>query len=252
MDYSKVSSEADLTSANCTADGNMWQWLSEQTNAAPAGPVVTDTFEAESGVIACPIVDKFNQEKANADAPSDPTEAQQFWATVYQNPDYYYKAPQVTVETTNKYTGTEEKGEEVTSLGYFNTVGTSVTWTITATEECDVTITLHAASSVQEQVNWGSFNLKEVDLSLNEYVKLIVNNAETALTGTLPGLTNLNWQSDPSVYKNFGTGTTATVHLNAGENTIVLAAQMKDAGLNVDKIVISGADGKLSYVPVKN
>ncbi len=252
IDNSKINSIDDLTSANCTADGNMWQWLSEQTNAAPAQPVTTETFEAENGVIACPIVDKFNQEKANADAPSDPTEAQQFWATVYQNPDYYYKAPQVTVETANKYTGTEEKGEEVTSLGYFNTVGTSVTWTITATEECDVTITLHAASSVQEQVNWGSFNLKEVDLSLNEYVKLTVNNAETALTGTLPGLTNLNWQSDPSVYKNFGTGTTATVHLNAGENTIVLAAQMKDAGLNVDKIVISGADGKLSYVPVKN
>ncbi len=255
IDNSKINSVDDLTSANCTAEGNMWKWLSEQTNAAPAGPVVTDTFEAESGVIARGITQVFDQEKANADAPADKTsqEYQQFWATVYQNPDYYKDAPvNVTVEKGNKYTGTDEKGEEVTSLGYFNTVGTSVTWTITATEECDVTITLHAASSVQEQVNWGSFNLKEVDLSLNEYVKLTVNNAETALTGTLPGLTGLNWQSDPSVYKNFGTGATSTVHLNAGENTIVLAAMSKDGGLNIDKIVISGADGKLSYIPVKN
>lgn len=254
IDNSKINAVTDLTSENCNIEGNMWQWLSEQTNVVPAEPIVTDTFEAENGVIVGGITQVFDQEKANADAPSDPAEAQQFWATVYQNPDYYKDAPvNVTVEKGNKYTGTDEKGEEVTSLGYFNTVGTSVTWTITATEECDVTITLHAASSVQEQAGgWGSFNLKEVDLSLNEYVKLTVNNEETALTGTLPGLTGLNWQSDPSVYKNFGTGATSTVHLNAGENTIVLAAMSKDGGLNIDKIVISGADGKLSYIPVKN
>ncbi len=34
FDNSTITSKEDMTSANCTKEGNMWQWLSEQTKAA--------------------------------------------------------------------------------------------------------------------------------------------------------------------------------------------------------------------------
>lgn len=36
VDNAKINSKEDITVANCTQDGNMWQWLAEQTKAAKA------------------------------------------------------------------------------------------------------------------------------------------------------------------------------------------------------------------------
>lgn len=255
FDNSKITGVDYLKPENCTKDGNMWQWLAAQAKeTAPVQPVVTDTFEAENEVIACGTTLQTDMSKVDWSQASNPD----YWTEFNANPDNFVSVPvNVTVESGTKYTGTEETGDAVTSLGYFSCEGTSVTWTITAEEACDVTVTLHAASTVQDQsgitnqMTGEGLKLKEVDLSLNEYVKLTVNNEDKALTGTLPGLEGLTWQSDPSIYKNFGTGT-ATVHLNKGENTIVLAAMNSQGGLNIDKIVISGTTVQLSYIPTDN
>ncbi len=238
MDMTKVNSIADLKPENCTKTGNMWEWIAaqEKGGGAPLAPITTDTFEAEYGVI---------------------TDGKMMQSPGWGQPEVEVDVS-VTVETGNKYNGLEATNEKATNLGYFVGEGTKVTWTITAAEECDVVITLHAAAAVQDQSGVTDFGTgaglktKPVDMSKNEYVKLTVNNVDATLNGTLPGINDLNWAAlgSPAIYRNFGTAT-VSVHLNKGENTIVLASTHKQQGINIDKIVIT-SDVALTYTPTDN
>lgn len=235
LDTSKVNSAADVTPENCTKAGNMWEWMAAQKKSA-AVAAEDYTFEAESAVITDGTVSVSpGWGQPAVDAPAS-----------------------VKVETGTKYTGDGSTGEAVTNLGYFYGEGTKAVWTVTAAEECDVVITLHAAAAVQDQsgvTDWttgAGLKFKAVDLSQNEYVKLSVNGTDAQLTGTLPGLEGLNWESirNPAVYANYGTGT-VKVHLTKGENVITLSAVKKDSGINIDKIVISSPVA-LTYTPADN
>lgn len=244
-----------LLPANCNKDGNMWQWIAGQTNnksselppeqpgEMPEDAVETYTFEAENAVIT--------NGKAMQQTGFDMTTFQPIYSEVDVVP---------TIETGNEYTADGSDGDEVTNVGYFYGTGTSITWTIYAEEECDVTITLRAAGAVQDQsgiTDWQTgegLKFAEVDMSENKYLTMTVNGTLTSLDGTLPGMDSLNWGSlqSASVYKNFGTATTA-VHLNKGANTIVLTPNAQaQSGLNIDKITVSGTTVKLSYLPADN
>lgn len=240
FDNSKVTGEDYLTPANCNKDGNMWQWISEQTKPANSSAGESITFEAESATLVGAKYKELN------------------WQTGQEEEKTVAIAP----ETTTKYTGNaEQKGEAVTAVGYFSRKGTTITWEIQAEEDCDATLTLHAASAVGKMNQWWQIeSMAEVDLTKNEYVKLIVNEEEKQLTGILPGLTaeqlvmtTVDYGGGPmptpdaSNYHNYGTGT-ATVRLKKGKNTIVLAAQNDNGGINVDKIVFSGTTVKLTKV----
>lgn len=161
------------------------------------------------------------------------------------------------METGTEWGGDKDTaGPEVTALGYFNT-GAAVTFKITSDKACDATLTLRAASTENETDMWtggSTFTVKEIDLSKGEHATLSVNGTNVALAGKLPGLslTGVGWADMGWIYnaplKNFGTGT-ASIHLNAGENIIVLTATK---GFNLDKITIDAGDAVLSYVPTDN
>ncbi len=246
LDTSKVNSAADVTPENCTKDGNMWQWLASQTidgqDVPPpaSGSVETYTFEAENGVLAGSRHVQVNE---------------------------WYGYDTVAVETKTLYTGDETKGAEVSAIGYFSGEDASITWTITAEEECDVTLTLWAASSVTktEQQNvetpWGPMpqdvvvGIRPVEFTnASQPVTLKVNNGDVTLLGTVTGLDSITptAMQDYSYYANYVGTVTATIHLNAGANTVVLKAPAENPQINIDKIVISGTTVKLSYVPVNN
>lgn len=149
--------------------------------------------------------------------------------------------------------GTAKEGPAVTNLGNFNAAGQSITWKITASKECDATLTLRAASAVMSFAeDWSSMGMSEVDLSKNEYVALKVNGTAVALEGTLPGLSGLGFEMVYSggIYRNFGTGT-AKIHLVAGENVIVLNGMGTQSGINIDKIIIN-CDAELSFQKTNN
>lgn len=259
IDNSQVTSQDYLTAANCTKAGNMWEWIAAQKKSGTENPPAqtTDyTFEAESAVITDGTnmqidMSKADQEQANTNP--------NYWNEFYANPDNYVSVPaKPTVESGNKYTTDGSTGEAVSNLGYFYGEGTKAEWTITAEEACDVVITLHAAAAIQDRsgvtnpMTGEGLKFSPVDLSKNEYVKLSVNGTQVALTGTLPGMEGLLWESmsNPAIYANYGTGT-VTIHLNKGTNVITLAAVKKEMGINIDKIVISSSVN-LTYTPVDN
>lgn len=246
FDNSAVTGTEYLTAANCTKDGNMWTWMAQQTKAAPAQPVETYEFEAEKGAITDgKAMGGYWDQTANQ------------WVQVETD-------VKPTVESAKEYAA-EGTGADVTSVGYFSGNGTAITWEIYAEEECDVTLTLRAASAVQSMnEQYQITGMTAIDLSQGAYVKLYVNGEEKTLTGTLPGLTqeqlkgetvSSQWgsyfQADASNYHNYGEGT-VTVHLNKGKNTVKLATQSESGGVNVDKLTVSGTEVKLSYVPVDN
>ncbi len=247
LDTSKVNSAADVTPENCTKDGNMWQWLASQTidgqDVPPpaSGSVETYTFEAENGVLAGSRHVQVNE---------------------------WFEYDTVSVETKTLYTGDETKGAEVSAIGYFSGEDASITWTITAEEECDVTLTLWAASSVTKTEKqlvdtwWGGKEEQDVVVGIqpveftnaSQPVTLKVNNGNVTLLGTVTGLDSITptAMKDYSYYANYVGTVTATIHLNAGANTVVLKAPAENPQINIDKIVISGTTVKLSYVPVNN
>lgn len=149
--------------------------------------------------------------------------------------------------------GTPKEGPAVKNLGNFNAASQSITWKITASKECDATLTLRAASAVMSMAeDWSSLGMSEVDLSKNEYATLKVNGTAVALEGTLPGLSGLGWDmmANGAIYRNFGTGT-AKIHLVAGENVIVLQGMGTQSGINIDKIIIN-ASAELSFTKTNN
>lgn len=247
IDNSKVTSQSYLTPENCTKDGNMWQWLASQTidgqDVPPpaSGSVETYTFEAENGVLAGSRHVQVNE---------------------------WYGYDTVAVETKTLYTGNETTGAPVSAIGYFSGEDASITWTITAEEECDVTLTLWAASSVTKTEKqlvdtwWGGKEEQDVVVGIqpveftnaSQPVTLKVNNGNVTLLGTVTGLDSITptAMKDYSYYANYVGTVTATIHLNAGANTVVLKAPAENPQINIDKIVISGTTVKLSYVPVNN
>ncbi|MDE6505200.1 MAG: prolyl oligopeptidase family serine peptidase [Clostridia bacterium] len=238
IDNTKVQSQADLTPENCTKEGNMWEWIAS-IGVKQADPVETDTFEAENGVLSGSEHIQVNE---------------------------WYGFDTVAVETKTKYTGTEEKGEEVTSIGYFQGENAAITWTVNAEAACEATLTLWAASSVtktekQEITNeWGTFPM-DVVVGMeavpftpeSQPVTLLINGTQVTLSGTVTGLDTISAssQADYSYYANYVGTVTATIQLKAGENTIVLKAPAENPKLNIDKIVVD-CETKLSYVPVNN
>ena len=238
IDNEKVTSQEDLTPEKCTKEGNMWEWIAS-VGVKQAEPVETDTFEAENGVLSG----------------SEHIQVNEWWGF-----------DTVAVETKNKYTGTAEKGEEVTSIGYFQGENAAITWTVTAEEACTATLTLWAASSVTKtekqdvETEWGTFpqdvvvGMEAVPFTAeSQPVKLLINGTQVTLNGTVTGLDTLSESSkaDYSYYANYVGTVTATIQLKAGENTIVLKAPAKNPKLNIDKIVVN-CETKLSYVPVNN
>ena len=235
FDNEKVTGVEYLTPANCTKDASLWQWMAAQKKGESGGETPTPppaiegteyTFEAEKGVLT-------DGTGTNNGQPTP-----------------------ITVETGTEWGGDKDTaGPEVTALGYFNT-GAVVTFKITSDKECDALLTLRAASTENETDLWtggSTFTVKEVDLSKGEHATLSVNGTNVALAGILPGLslTGIGWGDMGWIYnaplKNFGTGT-AVIHLNEGENTIVLTAAK---GFNLDKIAIK-ADATLTWTETDN
>lgn len=255
FDNSKITGEEYLKSSNCTKDGNMWQWLSEQTKPAgeeevpaeiPANAVETYEFQAENAVIT----------DGKAKGGYWDGNANQWVETVNDI--------KPTVESAKEYAA-EGTGADVTSVGYFSGTGTAITWEIYAEYDCDVTLNLRAASAVQKQnAQYQTEGMTEIDLSKNEYVKLFLNDEEKTLSGILPGLTKEQlkgetvtewWGSyfnlDGSNYHNYGTGT-VTVRLKKGKNVIKLATQNDNGGINVDKLTVTGTTVKTYYALTDN
>ncbi len=237
FDNEKVTGVEYLTPANCTKDASLWQWMAAQKKdgETPTPPPAIEgteyTFEAEKGVITNGKTQQYDWQTSEVEQP-------------------------VTVETGTEWGGDKDTaGPEVTALGYFNG-GATVTFTITSDKECDALLTLRAASTENETDLWtggSTFTVKEADLSKGEHATLAVNGTNVALAGILPGLslTGIGWGDMGWIYsaplKNFGTGT-AVIHLNEGENTIVLTAAK---GFNLDKIVIK-ADATLTWTETDN
>lgn len=129
-------------------------------------------------------------------------------------------------------------------------------------------MTLWAASSVTKTEKqlvdtwWGGKEEQDVVVGIqpveftnaSQPVTLKVNNGDVTLLGTVTGLDSITptAMKDYSYYANYVGTVTATIHLNAGANTVVLKAPAENPQINIDKIVISGTTVKLSYVPVNN
>lgn len=177
IDNEKVTSQEDLTPEKCTKEGNMWEWIAS-VGVKQAEPVETDTFEAENGVLSG----------------SEHIQVNEWWGF-----------DTVAVETKNKYTGTAEKGEEVTSIGYFQGENAAITWTVTAEEACTATLTLWAASSVTKtekqdvETECGTFpqdvvvGMEAVPFTAeSQPVTLLINGTQVTLNGTVTGLDTLS------------------------------------------------------------
>ncbi len=224
--------------------------VSAGLSLAACNKVENYDFEAESAEITLGQVSELDWAKVNADAATDPS----VWQTCWTNPAYYHDVDaKVIIETKNEYTGTEAEGAETTNVGNFYGKGTLMTWKITSTAECEATLTLRAASSSPEMDQ--SFQV----LAMNEVVfdeetqpvVLKVNDADITLSGTLPGLEEVDAADETaSYYYNYAT-ITATVKLVEGENVITLVAPADKGVINIDKMTIS-CKAKLSYTPVDN
>lgn len=172
----------------------------------------------------------------------------------------------------------EEKldGEtDVTAVGYFSTQGMTITWKVNAAEEGDVTIKVYGSSTkfMQPTKMDGSQveylpptyqpNVEpdeELKAGLEELpaencgVALKVNGEEATMSGTLPGLEKtITIAQAMEIYGLYKGGYyTANVHLNKGENTIVLEVNTQmGGGFNVDKIVVK-ANSELTHTAVDN
>lgn len=173
----------------------------------------------------------------------------------------------------------EGDGPEITIVGYFATPGQTITWTVNAAEECDATIKVRGSS-----VSFGAIDGNGMILGPNELmgimwgqgpegfdtdtmkgylqevaaadtgVVLKVNNEEKTLSGKLPATTVELEEGKPgaifAVYNTISCGElTVKVHLNKGENNIVL--ENVSGGFNVDKITVN-APVKITHTPVDN
>ncbi len=237
FDNSQVTGSDYLVAENCTKDGNMWTWMAAQTKGetqTPSSePSETYMFEAENAAFTSGTAYSYN-----------------YWTQAWEETTI---TP--TVETKTQYTGTEETGEEVTAVGYFYGDGATISWTITAADACDVTLTLYAASSDVSYVNWPSLSVNAVEFTAeSQPVGLKVNGESVNLAGTVTGIETISATAlaDYSYYANYVGTVTASVHLDAGENVITLVAPADSGKLNIDKIVLSGTETVLSYVPVDN
>lgn len=141
-------------------------------------------------------------------------------------------------------------GAKVSEVGYFGTAGHTITWTFTAAQAGEVTLTVRMASA---DGTWTDLKINEIELGSanNKAPTLAVNGTNIDLTGKkLKGLSGLK-QSDMqsgTAYSNY-TDIVVTVNLVAGENNIVLTAG--ETGANVDKITIA-TNIKLEFVNTDN
>lgn len=242
IDNSKVTSQNDLTAANCTKAGNMWEWIAAQKKSGTENPPAqtTDyTFEAESATLSGSV------SIPNAWGGTDVT---------------------VSLDKKTAYTGNETKGPEVTGIGYFYGENAAITWEVTAEEACEATLVLWAASSVtkteQQMVTmpWGTFpqnvvvGVQPVEFTAgSQPVTLVVNGTQITLNGTVTGIESISEtaKQDYTYYANYVGTVTAKIQLKAGTNTIVIKAPAAEAKLNIDKVVIK-SPVVLSYTPVNN
>ena len=188
-------------------------------------------FQAEEATITDGIVTSYGQD-------GKPTTAQ----------------GKVTVESGTEYAADDETGPEVTNVGYFCGEGTKLTWTITSDKECQATIYVRAASAVDMMGAWqGGALFPDYELADNKYFKLVVNDADIALTGTVKGIENIGFEqmANPAVYKNFSLSDGISINLKKGENVISLVSTNPSGGANVDYIKIS-ANAKLTFTPADN
>lgn len=174
----------------------------------------------------------------------------------------------------------EGDGPEITIVGYFATPGQTITWTVNAAEECDATIKVRGSSvafaaidgdgtvaTMQELMGamYGGpapegFDMETMKGYLQEVaaadtgVVLKVNNEKKTLSGKLPATTVELEEGNPyaiwAVYNTISCGElTVKVHLNKGENNIVL--ENVSGGFNVDKITVN-APVEITHTPVDN
>lgn len=180
----------------------------------------------------------------------------------------------MTIQPGTEWTGTDEEGAEVTSIGYFSTTGQTITWTITAASECDVTIKVRGSSCAFGFMDeagvfcsmaalWtpggqpDGFDMATAKCCIDELpaadsgVVLKVNDAEAEMSGTLPR-TKLDLGMDGMMMM-FGTlhfgDFTAKAHLKAGENKIVL--ECVTGGFNVDSITVKSS-AELTFTKTDN
>lgn len=190
------------------------------------------TFEAEEAEITDGIVTSYGQDGTPSTAPG-----------------------KVTVESGTEYVADEdEEGAEVTNVGYFYGDGTKLTWKITAEKDCQVTIFVRAASAVDMMGAFmGGELFPDYEFADNKYFKLVVNDNDIALTGTVTGLEGVGFEqmSNPSVYKNFSLSDGVTVNLKQGENIVSLVSTNPSGGANVDCIKIKSSV-KLTFTAADN
>ena len=188
-------------------------------------------FQAEEAVITDGVVTSYGQDGQPTTAPG-----------------------KVTVEDGNEYAPDDEEGAEVTNVGYFYGDGTKLTWTITSDKDCKATIYVRAASAVDMLGAFmGGQLFPDYELADNKYFKLVVNDADIELTGTIAGMEGVGFEQmqNPAVYRNFSLSDGITIDLKKGENVISLVSTNPSGGANVDYIKIN-ADAKLTFTPADN
>lgn len=168
----------------------------------------------------------------------------------------------IRTETATEWTGTEEEGAEVTGVGYFSTVGQSITFKINSDKACSATIKLRASSTKFGKIDaagkfapmWGEAEEGYDETTAkwgvgalaaaNCGVTLKVNDAEAQLEGTLPAAVTetdaTDWSGMMAVFgiKYFGEYT-AKINLKSGENVIVFEVAEMGGGFNVDKLTVN-------------
>lgn len=242
IDNSQVTSQDYLTAANCNKAGNMWEWIAAQKKSGTENPPAqtTDyTFEAENATLSGSQHVQVNQ---------------------------WYGYDTVCIEKKTLYTGNDTTGAEVKAIGYFSGENAAITWNITAEEDCEVTLTLWAASSVTKteqqmvETEWGTFpqdvvvGVLPVEFTAeSQPVTLVVNGTQITLNGTVTGIESISEtaKKDYTYYANYVGTVTAKIQLKAGTNTVVIKAPAAEAKLNIDKVVIK-SPVVLSYTPVNN
>lgn len=188
-------------------------------------------FQAEEATITDGIVTSYGQDGKPTTAPG-----------------------KVTVEQGTEYAADDEDGPEVTNVGYFYGDGTKLTWKITSDKDCTAKIYVRAASAMDfMSAMSGGEMFPDYELADNKYFKLVVNDADVALTGTIKGLEGVGFEqmSNPAIYRHFTLSNGVEINLKKGENTVSLVASNPSGGANVDYIRIDAA-AKLTFTPVDN
>lgn len=188
-------------------------------------------FQAEDATITDGIVTSYDQSGKPSTAPG-----------------------KVTVEMGYEYTEDGSDGDEVCNVGYFCGDGTKLTWTITSSKDCKATFYVRAASAVDMMSAWSGGPLfPDYDLADNKYFKLVVNDEDVELKGTIAGMDGIGFEqmANPALYRNFTLSEGVVINLKKGENVISLVSTNPSGGANIDYIKLD-ADAKLTFTPTDN